>query len=351
MKKYLYYMVMCLPVFVICSCSDEGDSIGGSTSGGREVKLLATGDYENLTNHRAVLTGYVDEDDLEGAEFGVVYSSSNAEPTQEDSLAFKDEKVSSDNTFKVTVIGLVPNTKYYYRVFRVVQGDEGENIYDFGETRSFTTKDDPIGKIEAVDLGLSVKWASCNIGADSPEKYGNYYAWGEVVTKDTMQYNWNLYKWGYVSNNGIVITKYISTDDIVTLDPDDDVANVKWGDGWRMPTPKEQNELCTKCRCVWTSNYNETNVAGMIVTGPNGNSIFLPVAGYYYDNVLGSLSPSYYVGHYPELIGQYGGYWSNTLDKTYSDEAQYLRFYKSESINDEVLYRCIGRSVRAVLPK
>lgn len=125
---------------------------------------------------------------------------------------------------------------------------------------------------EAVDLGLSVKWATCNVGADSPEEYGDYYAWGETEVKS--EYSWETYKWSNDSADSF--TKYCQADNKIILDSEDDVAHVKWGGNWRMPTMDEVNELCDKCTWEWTT---VNGVAGQLVTGPNGNSIFLPAAG------------------------------------------------------------------------
>lgn len=124
-----------------------------------------------------------------------------------------------------------------------------------------------------IDLGLSVNWASWNVGASSPEQYGDYYAWGETTTKDYvyMTYTYFTYKYyneqtGYIDiGSNISGTKY-------------DVARQKWGDSWRMPTSDECKELISKCTWAWTT-YN--GVKGYKVTGPNGNTIFLPAAGYY----------------------------------------------------------------------
>jgi hypothetical protein len=105
---------------------------------------------------------------------------------------------------------------------------------------------------EYVDLGLSVKWATFNVGATKPEEYGDYFAWGETEPKEV--YDWSTY-----------------------FEVADDVAAVKWGGKWRMPTMAEQDELRTQCTWTWTS---QNGVKGYRVTGTNGNSIFLPAAGY-----------------------------------------------------------------------
>ena len=143
---------------------------------------------------------------------------------------------------------------------------------------------------EWVDLGLSVKWATCNVGASRPEYAGGHYAWGETEQKS--MYDWNNYKWYDASSvDNIEVTKYNARDGKIVLDPDDDVAHVMWGDDWRIPTTKECEELMNKCE--W--NLETVNgVSGYRVTGPNGNSIFLPSGGYFTDSVYYSGGPYYY---------------------------------------------------------
>ena len=186
---------------------------------------------------------------------------------------------------------------------------------------------------EAIDLGLSVKWASCNVGATAPEEYGGYYAWGE--TEEKSNYNWSIYKYCNGSYNSM--TKYCTSssygtvDNKTTLEPDDDVAHVKWGGSWRMPTKAEQNELRNNCTWLWTT-LNGVN--GYSVTGPNGNSIFLPVAGYRYGaEVLNQ--------------GSYGYYWSSSLSSYYSNDAYGLAF-GSNDVWSSGISRCFGQSVRPV---
>ena len=139
---------------------------------------------------------------------------------------------------------------------------------------------------EYVDLGLSsgLKWATCNIGANSPEEYGNYYTWGETETKETYDYcNHPTYdltfsdlkSQGYVDSEGNLI-------------PLHDAATANWGGNWRMPTYEEMEELEIECTWKWMT---QNNVDGMKVTGPNGNSIFLPAMGdpfYYFGNLWSS---------------------------------------------------------------
>lgn len=156
-----------------------------------------------------------------------------------------------------------------------------------------------------IDLGLpsGTKWATCNVGADTPEGYGDYFAWGETSTKET--YNRSTYRY---SNGGEVynLTKYCNnaeygyngfTDALTTLEVADDAAAVNWGSGWRMPTQTEMIELINTCTVTWTI---QSGVNGRLFTGPNGNSVFLPAAGYRNDSDLYD-------------VGSFGDYWSSSL--------------------------------------
>lgn len=186
-----------------------------------------------------------------------------------------------------------------------------------------------------VDLGLSVKWATCNVGASKPEDYGDYYAWGETTTKS--DYNWKTYKW--CKGTQLTMTKYCTNsdyggtvDNLTTLTSSDDVATVKWGSKWRMPTWEEMKELDEDCTWTWTT---QSGVKGMKVTGPNGNSIFLPAAG--------RRSGMNFHDH-----GSEGLYWSATL---YEDNSKYvylLSFYDSHRNWNCITGRFDGRSVRPV---
>lgn len=133
-------------------------------------------------------------------------------------------------------------------------------------------------QFKAVDLGLSVEWASCNVGANSPEEYGDYYAWGE--TKKKNEYTHYTYEFWNDKNGDDQISegefRYLG---INISETDYDAAHVKLGNGWRMPTEEEFIELKKDCTWEWTS---VKGIAGAKVTGTNGNSIFLPAAGSYY---------------------------------------------------------------------
>lgn len=193
---------------------------------------------------------------------------------------------------------------------------------------------------EWVDLGLSVKWATCNVGANKPEKYGNYYAWGETTTKN--YYDWSTYKW--CNGSYSTLTKYNTdcrdgtVDNKTVLELADDAARANWGGAWRMPTNAEWTELRENCTWTWTDDYNGTNVNGQIVTSKiNGNSIFLPSAGYRDGGGLYS-------------VGSCGDYWSSSLYSGKSGDAYNLSF-SSDLVDWYNGYRYFGRSVRGVFSK
>ena len=191
---------------------------------------------------------------------------------------------------------------------------------------------------EPVDLGLSVKWASWNVGASAPEEYGAYFAWGE--TEIDWDYDWASYKWcnGYYNK----LTKYCSTgwtnywdgagtpDGKTVLDLEDDAARAHWGGTWRMPTNAEWAELRNNCTWTWTT---QSGVNGRLVTASNGNSIFLPAAGRRGGFVLNGM-------------GSDGRYWSSSLDGN-----QYLAlgvYFGSDRVNKDSYDRPLGFSIRPV---
>ena len=199
---------------------------------------------------------------------------------------------------------------------------------------------------EWVDLGLpsGLKWATCNIGATTPEGYGDYFAWGEIAPKEDYSSYWETYK--YCNGSETSLTKYCNnssygyngfTDNKTTLDLSDDAARANWGGKWRMPTQAEYDELINNC--TWTRT-TQSGVNGYSVTSKtNGNSIFLPAAGYRSDtSVYG--------------VGFCGYYWSSSLYESDPDFVYNLMSLYSDSV---VLLHCGGpryggQTVRAVCP-
>ena len=187
---------------------------------------------------------------------------------------------------------------------------------------SSSSTSSPSGTINGhayVDLGLSVKWATSNVGASSPEDYGNYYAWGETSTKST-----------YTGDNSKTYGKSSYNYDIGG-NSSLDAARANWGGTWRLPTKAEVQELKDKCTWTWTTQGGKK---GYKVAGPSGRSIFLPAAGY---RDWSSLYDA----------GSYGSYWASSPDEDGAYCACYLGFYDS-SRNVDWSRRDFGRSVRPV---
>lgn len=213
---------------------------------------------------------------------------------------------------------------------------------------------DPYNGHEYVDLGLpsGLKWATCNVGANNPEEYGDYFTWGETEpyyteghSQDIQCFNWKTSKYGYkwasykwCNGSSTTQTKYCTdssygtVDNKKVLDLEDDAAHVNWGGDWRMPTKEEQDELRTKCTLTLGS---QNGVKGYIVVGPNGNSLFLPAAGYRYSSDL-------------YFVGSFGNYWSSSLYSDGSDSAFYLDLDTGSAGSGS---RCYGYAVRPVCPQ
>lgn len=190
---------------------------------------------------------------------------------------------------------------------------------------------------EWVDLGLpsGTKWATMNVGASSPSDYGSYFAWGETSPKST--YTWANLKYcldttGHKFSKYVIDSKYGNVDGKRELELSDDAAYVNWGSGWRMPSSAQQDELQKKCKWTWTTMGGHN---GYKVVGPNGNSIFLPAAGYRNGDSL------YHAG-------SSGYYWSRSL--LTGDGWDAYRLYFDSSVVYWYYYsRSYGQSVRPVL--
>ena len=189
---------------------------------------------------------------------------------------------------------------------------------------------------EYVDLGLpsGTLWATCNVGADSPEEYGDYFAWGETEPK--YDYDWSTYKWCNGSEN--TLTKYCTdssfgtVDNKTELEPEDDAAYVNWGLSWRIPTVEQIQELYDNCTSQWTT---RNGVNGRLVTGPNGKTLFLPAAGVRRNDSL-------------DYAGSYGYYWSHMVGSYDPYNAYYLNFFSGDWAIWCFEGRCGGFTVRAV---
>ena len=214
--------------------------------------------------------------------------------------------------------------------------------YSVEKVDSLVFTDDTAETHEYVDLGLpsGTLWATCNVGANSPEEYGDYFAWGEVEPKS--DYRWSTYK--YCKGSFDTMTKYCTNSDYGTVDnktelePSDDAATVNWGSGWQMPSEEQNEELIDKSytTTTWTT---LNGVYGMKITSKsNGNSIFLPAAGYRNGTSLSN-------------AGSGGIYWSRSLNTSYSSYGAYRLYFNSSYIGTSYDNRCYGLGVRPVRVK
>ena len=189
-----------------------------------------------------------------------------------------------------------------------------------------------------VDLGLpsGTLWATCNLGADTPEGYGSYFAWGETRSKSI--YDWDTYK--YSNGDTDSLTKYCNkansghngfTDKLTLLQTADDAATAKWGGEWRIPTAEEWMELYQNTTSVWTI---QNDVNGRLFTAQIGNTLFLPSAGYRMDDQF-------------IYVGKYGNYWSCALNVAYPIRAWGFNF-NSDDYGKGYSRRSSGQPVRAV---
>lgn len=222
---------------------------------------IVTGRYENVTSHSVKLYGYVTP--LATCPLGIKVSNQIGIVIWNNKGERRNQMIegSDGGIFSFNFDELTPNTEYCYRTF-FYDKDNGKNR--MGEICSFKTKEESDSD-KWIDLGLSVLWAKWNVGANSPEEYGRYYAWGE--TEEKSSYDWENYKWKeQILGSNISGTKY-------------DVAHVEWGNGARLPKLDEIKELRDKCS--W-----EQNSKGVTVTGPNGNQINIPFASAMIGNKL-----------------------------------------------------------------
>jgi hypothetical protein len=283
----------------------------------------------NITASSATLRGFVSSNGGTSiTEYGFIYG------TTEDNLSqniHNSSLVIGDYSKELT--GLSSYSTYYYKAYATNSAGTS-----YGEVRTFTTAGTQNGH-EWIDLGLpsGTLWATCNVGANSPEDYGDYFAWGETWSKRI--YNWETYHYCNGSEN--TLTKYCSdenngdngfTDDLTILEGADDAATANWSDSWRMPTYEELNELRTNCIQTWTT---INGVYGRVFTGTNGNYIFLPAAG----TSNGSVCYN---------TGSQGYYWSSSLNADNSTRAWLYGFSSSDSYMDNYALRSYGHSVRPV---
>lgn len=275
----------------------------------------------------------------QGSEYGFLYAK-NENDLQYSSFNTDNRKQASNltaGTYSARVDMLMPSTTYYYRAYARTNG-----VTMYGDVQHFTT---PAAKFidGAVDLGLTVKWSSKNVGATNKSDRGGYFSWGGVNPSTSKSPN--TYSWGTISDiEGTKLTKYNTdgrlgqVDNKTTLELNDDAAYRHMGSPWRMPTRSEAVHLLYDCSWKWDK---QGGVNGYTVTGPTGNSIFLPTGG----NALTA-------GIWNQNTE--GCYWTSTLsseDCRYGTMIYFTETYHSTRNNYySTALRWTGNNIRAVCP-
>ena len=295
--------------------NSEGTSYGEqksfTTLQNIELPTVTTTIVTNVTSTTATSGGNVTDDGGATVTARGVCWSTSPDPTIDDN---KTTDGNGTGAFTSQLTNLTHSTTYYIRAYAT--NSEGTS---YGEQRYFSTlSDGMINGHQYVDLGLSsgLKWATCNVGADSPEDYGNYYAWGETETKAE-----------YTQDNSVTFGQQLND---ISGNAQYDAATANWGGSWRMPTKDEIRELIYNCN--WTPE-TQNGVDGFKVTGNNGNYIFIPASGYRDGSSLYIYGECYYWSSTPR---QYGVEFANIL---YSDTE-----FQSEDVN----YRYRGLTIRPV---
>lgn len=254
-------------------------------------------------------------------EVGICYSDVNPWPTYENKRLLLGSEM---DDYTVCLENLTRGTTYYYRTYVKILDDV---FYDKNICCITTLNAVVVYGHKFIDLGLPSRllWAECNIGASSPNKFGDYYAWGETETKSN--FSWSNYKWDSTP------TKYTPSDGKSVLEETDDVATVKWGKACRMPSQSDFEELYNNCEWTWRSDYFGTS--GYLIKGPNLQTIFLPAARYSGSSDLDTPVPN-------------GSYWSSSLKSNGRSSAYYLFFRNGHIEPSSDSNRYCGHSVRPV---
>jgi uncharacterized protein (TIGR02145 family) len=334
LMKALAALMLTIATLVVAGCVKDPNNINVNENPGYDKPVVETSPVREITG-TTVLGGGVVTSDAGGEiiERGVCWDR-QGNPTISGTHVVAGTGL---GTFTCEITGLTPNTTYHVRAYAINSVGIG-----YGEDMSFTTVSHTY-----VDLGLpsGTLWAISNVGAEMPEAYGYYFAWGEAQSKS--YYDWSSYQY---SNGGTYaeewdqyipyLIKYCSnsfyghngfTDNLTILEAGDDAATANWGDGWRTPTDNEWVELLAYCTHTWTT---RNGIEGRLFTAPNGNSLFLPAAG---RRDGGSL----------EGVGRGGYYWSSTI---YSDNRGALSFHftYTDYYNMYGDFRYYGQSFRTV---
>ena len=297
-----------------------------------EKPTVVTKSVGDVTKTSAKVVGQVAADGgAEVTERGVCWSTDGT-PTILD-FRVKDTE-GGLGSYEIAFTDLVPNTQYYVRAYATNEAGTG-----YGDEKTFVTEEpeEPENPEEGhawVDLGLpsGKKWATCNVGANAPEDYGDYFAWGETSPK--AKYDWDTYlHWNDIDGDGWCDNGEATINSDISGNAQYDAATANWGGSWRMPTKDEMQELVDHCEWEWTQ---VNGVNGSKVVGPNGSCIFLPAAGYRSGSSLLN-------------EGSNGGYWSSTPgDNDLDDNAYHLVFLNGAEGVNWLSDRNLGFTVRPI---
>lgn len=281
------------------------------------LPIVYTDSVSEITYTSAKVSGFVRNVDGPILLKGFCYSKS-PQPTINDEKVVHTGQLGLMNSY---LLNLEEGYTYYVRAFAV-----NSNGISYGRELCFTTLYHTFHEgHEYVDLGLSVKWATSNLGEDLPSKFGDYYAWGETMPKK--DYSWGTYQYG----NSKSLNKYHSEDNKTQLDFSDDAARAQWGGEWRMPTAAEMAELYKKCE--WT----REGLGYRITSKINGNSIFLAAGGCMTGLLL--FKP-----------GEQAYYWSCSRVQNEATAA-YPLYFDRDGYMDKTIPRYYGCFVRPVYPR
>ena len=338
-------LILLIPVFIVSLFILPGCEEEKTEAKSPIIKTLSAESEEKGVTYIVSLTGCISGLEAIALDFecGIEYST-DASFSKDKTTRLRANNEYSEDPYTVNIInGVTSGQKYYYRAYYINQ-----LMLYYGGVKDFTftwqvAQNGSENGYEYIELGLNVRWASYNVGATKPEEYGDYFAWGETETRGG--YLWGNYKWGFAYNDlnkYNVNSTYGTVDNKTTLDPEDDVAHVKWGGSWRMPTMEEQEELRRNCTWVWYSSDNTefNGIAGYkVISNMNGYTdrfIFLPTAGW-----LGE----------PSIIdvSTRGSYWSSSLETDFPGGAHSIMF-NSKNVVISSEDRSLGLPVRPVCP-
>lgn len=293
------------------TATSTGDT-NDTTQNNGNIPSVTTNDVTDVTTNSAVCGGNVISDGGSAVTaYGICWSTT-PNPTIDNSYTQDGQGIGN---FVSSITELLENTTYYVRAYAI-----NVNGTAYGEERSFTTlAGNTINGHEYVDLGLpsGLKWATHNVGASTPDGYGEYFAWGETSVKTE-----------YTEDNSTTFGVDMSD---ISGNATYDAARANWGSTWRIPTKTEMEELVNNCTWTWTT---QNGVNGMSVVGINGNSIFLPAGtGFFFESSL-------------EEVGG-GFYWTSTPDEESNEHASCLIVDDSGADSDGGM-RCLGMFIRPI---